>query len=111
MFGMGPGFGQDIMFAPSFRCSLLSIIFFPLLSIIGSNENIEGLFFHHCRYGEQAAQVTSEGLDAAGHAIGTAWAVFKIRRAFNPKSILKPTNLAKAAAESDSSALKSKYKK
>ena len=80
MFGMGPGFGQDIMFAPSFRCSLLSIIFFPLLSIIGSNENIEGLFFHHCRYGEQAAQVTSEGLDAAGHAIGTAWAVFKIRR-------------------------------
>ncbi|KAK4562276.1 hypothetical protein RGQ29_004946 [Quercus rubra] len=63
------------------------------------------------RYGEQAAQVTSEGLDAAGHAIGTAWAVFKIRRAFNPKSILKPTNLAKAAAESDSSALKSKYKK
>ena len=103
MFGMGPGFGQDIMFAPSFLCSLLSII--------GSNENIEGLFFHHCRYGEQAAQVTSEGLDAAGHAIGTAWAVFKIRRAFNPKSILKPTNLAKAAAESDSSALKSKYKK
>ncbi|KAK7860894.1 protein EARLY-RESPONSIVE TO DEHYDRATION 7, chloroplastic [Quercus suber] len=63
------------------------------------------------RYGEQAAQVTSEGLDAAGHAIGTAWAVFKIRKAFNPKSILKPTNLAKAAAESDSSALKSKYKK
>ena len=111
MFGMGPGFGQDIMFAPGFLCSLLSINFFSLLSIIGSNENIEGLFFHHCRYGEQAAQVTSEGLDAAGHAIGTAWAVFKIRRAFNPKSILKPTNLAKAAAESDSSALKSKYKK
>ena len=47
MFGMGPGFGQDILFVPGFLCSLLSII--------GSNENIEGLFFHHCRYGEQAA--------------------------------------------------------
>ncbi|KAK9987778.1 hypothetical protein SO802_028017 [Lithocarpus litseifolius] len=65
------------------------------------------------RYGEQAAQVTNEGLeaaghsigmenkqhvaneglDAAGHAFGTAWAVFKIRKAFNPKSILKPTTL------------------
>ena len=30
------------------------------------------------------------GLEAAGHAIGTAWAVFKIRKASNPKSILKP---------------------
>ena len=81
------------MFVPGFLCSLLSITFLSLLSIIGSNENIEGLFFHHCRYGEQAAQVTNEGLDAAGHAIGTAWAVFKIRKAFNPKSIFKPTTL------------------
>ncbi|KAF3947256.1 hypothetical protein CMV_026582, partial [Castanea mollissima] len=75
MFGMGPGFGQDIL------------------------------------YGEQAAQVTNEGLEAAGHAVGTAWAVFKIRKAFNPKTILKPTTLAKAAAEAISAALKSKYKK
>ncbi|KAK7822564.1 senescence/dehydration-associated protein [Quercus suber] len=37
------------------------------------------------RYGEQAGHATSEGLDAAGHAIGTGWAAFKIRKAFNPK--------------------------
>lgn len=52
------------------------------------------------RYGEEAAKATSEGLDAAGHAVGTAWAVFKIRKAFNPKSVLKPSALVKSAAKS-----------
>ncbi|KAL2329066.1 hypothetical protein Fmac_022493 [Flemingia macrophylla] len=65
-----------------------------------------GLVSH--KYGEQAAQVTNEGLDAAGHAIGTAWAVFKLRKALNPKSVIKPTTLAKAAAESSSSKFKTK---
>ncbi|XP_061342182.1 protein EARLY-RESPONSIVE TO DEHYDRATION 7, chloroplastic-like [Gastrolobium bilobum] len=65
-----------------------------------------GLVSH--KYGEQAAQVTNEGLDAAGHAIGTAWAVFKIRKALNPKSVIKPTTLAKAAAKATSSELKAK---
>jgi spartin len=51
-----------------------------------------GLVSH--RYGDKAAAATNEGLDAAGHAIGTAWAVFKIRQALNPKSVLKPTALA-----------------
>ncbi|XP_062176811.1 protein EARLY-RESPONSIVE TO DEHYDRATION 7, chloroplastic-like [Alnus glutinosa] len=60
------------------------------------------------RYGEQAAQVTNEGLDAAGYAIGTAWAVFKIRKAINPKSVFKPTTLAKAAAKANSTELKAK---
>lgn len=63
----------------------------------------------YCRYGEQAAKVTNEGLDAAGHAIGTAWAVFKIRKALNPKSAFKPTALAKAAAETNSAEIKAKY--
>ncbi|KAL1833267.1 hypothetical protein DCAR_0103344 [Daucus carota subsp. sativus] len=63
------------------------------------------------RYGDEAAKVTSEGLDAAGHAIGTAWAVFKIRKALNPKSFMNPTNLAKAAARANSSDLQAKYKK
>ncbi|KAG2705966.1 hypothetical protein I3843_05G072900 [Carya illinoinensis] len=63
------------------------------------------------RYGEQAAQATNEGLDAAGHAIGAAWAVFKIRKAINPKSVLKPTTLAKAAAAANSTELKAKYNK
>ncbi|XP_073290871.1 protein EARLY-RESPONSIVE TO DEHYDRATION 7, chloroplastic-like [Primulina huaijiensis] len=57
-----------------------------------------GLVTH--RYGEEAAKAASEGLDAAGHAIGTAWTVFKIRQALNPKSVLKPTSLAKSAAKS-----------
>ncbi|KAL0350285.1 UNVERIFIED_CONTAM: protein EARLY-RESPONSIVE TO DEHYDRATION 7, chloroplastic [Sesamum radiatum] len=55
-----------------------------------------GLVSH--RYGEEAAKAASEGMDAAGHAIGTAWAVFKIRKAFNPKSVLSPAALAKSAA-------------
>lgn len=55
------------------------------------------------RYGDQAAQATNEGLGAAGHAIGTAWAVLKIRKALNPKSAFKPTTLVKAAAHSHSS--------
>ncbi|KAK2972727.1 hypothetical protein RJ640_029184, partial [Escallonia rubra] len=54
------------------------------------------------RYGEQAAEVTHKGFGAAGHAIGTAWAVFKIRKALNPKSVIKPTTLVKAAAEANS---------
>lgn len=63
------------------------------------------------RYGEQAAYATNEGLDAAGHAIGTAWSVFKIRKAINPKSVLKPTTLVKAAAEANSAEVKAKDKK
>ncbi|KAK1261907.1 hypothetical protein QJS04_geneDACA001194 [Acorus gramineus] len=31
------------------------------------------------RYGDQAAEITQEGLGAAGHVLGTAWAVFKIQ--------------------------------
>ncbi|KAK7262970.1 hypothetical protein RJT34_30553 [Clitoria ternatea] len=51
------------------------------------------------RYGEEAAKAASEGMDAAGHAVGTAWAAFKIRQALNPKSVFKPTSLAKSAAK------------
>ncbi|KAL1199738.1 Senescence/dehydration-associated protein [Cardamine amara subsp. amara] len=49
------------------------------------------------RYGTKAAEATNEGLDAAGHAFGTAWVAFKIRKALNPKSVLKPSTLAKSA--------------
>ncbi|XP_071692171.1 protein EARLY-RESPONSIVE TO DEHYDRATION 7, chloroplastic-like [Rutidosis leptorrhynchoides] len=62
------------------------------------------------RHGEDAAKVTNEGMRAAGHAIGTAWAVFKIRKALNPKSVIKPTTLVKAAA-SHSKSSKSKSSK
>lgn len=63
------------------------------------------------RYGEQAGKVTNDGLDAAGYALGTAWAVFKIRKAINPKSVFKPRTIAKVAVESSSSESKSGKKK
>ncbi|GER54645.1 senescence/dehydration-associated protein-related [Striga asiatica] len=68
-----------------------------------------GLVSH--RYGEEAAKATSEGLDAAGHAVGTAWAVFKIRKALNPQSAFKPTALAKSAAKSAAAEMKAKRSK
>lgn len=64
-----------------------------------------------CRYGEQAAEATSEGLGAAGHAIGTAWAAFKIRKALNPKSVLKPSTLAKSAVKAAAADMKAKNSK
>ena len=57
------------------------------------------IFFLYCRYGEQAAEATSEGLTAAGHAVGTAWTVFKIRKAIDPRCAIKPTALAKSASD------------
>jgi len=63
------------------------------------------LCFDHIRYGEKAAEITNEGFDAAGHAMGTAWAVFKLRKALNPKSVIKPTTLAKAAVRASSAQL------
>ncbi|XP_051127413.1 protein EARLY-RESPONSIVE TO DEHYDRATION 7, chloroplastic-like [Andrographis paniculata] len=68
-----------------------------------------GLVSH--KYGEEAGKATSESLDAAGHAIGTAWAVFKLRKALNPKSVLKPTTLAKSAAKSAAAEMKAKGSK
>ncbi|VAI93567.1 unnamed protein product [Triticum turgidum subsp. durum] len=68
-----------------------------------------GLVSH--KYGEKAAAATNEGLDAAGHAIGTAWAVFKLRQALNPKSVLKPTSLAKSSIKAGAAELRSKSSK
>lgn len=63
------------------------------------------------RYGEQAANATNEGLDAAGHAVGTAWAAMKIRKALNPKSALTPTTLAKSAVKAAAAEAKAKNSK
>ncbi|KAL5995630.1 hypothetical protein ACLOJK_025696 [Asimina triloba] len=63
------------------------------------------------RYGEHAAHAATESLDAAGHALGTAWAAFKIRKAINPKSAIKPSSLAKSAMKSASSNTNSKQGK
>ncbi|KAM7265581.1 hypothetical protein ACFE04_003264 [Oxalis oulophora] len=62
------------------------------------------------RYGEKAAEATNEGLNAAGHAMGTAWAAFKIRKALHPSSALKPTTLAKHAVKAAAADIKSKKK-
>ncbi|KAI9109594.1 hypothetical protein K1719_019224 [Acacia pycnantha] len=62
------------------------------------------------RYGEEAAKATNEGLDAAGHAAGAAWAVFKIRQSFTPKGFLKPV-MAKSAAEAAAAELRQKEEK
>ncbi|XP_023552924.1 protein EARLY-RESPONSIVE TO DEHYDRATION 7, chloroplastic-like [Cucurbita pepo subsp. pepo] len=63
------------------------------------------------RYGEQAANATNEGLEAAGHAVGTAWAALKLRKALNPKSALKPTALAKSAVKAAAAEAKAKNSK
>ncbi|KAJ0241929.1 Protein EARLY-RESPONSIVE TO DEHYDRATION 7 [Hirschfeldia incana] len=55
------------------------------------------------KHGGKAAEATNEGLEAVGHAFGTAWAAFKIRKAINPKSVLKPSTLAKSAIKSAAS--------
>ncbi|TVU40072.1 hypothetical protein EJB05_13520, partial [Eragrostis curvula] len=52
------------------------------------------------KYGGKAAAATNEGLGAAGHAARAVWAVFKIRQAWNPKSILKPRAIFKSTAKS-----------
>lgn len=79
-------------------------------NVMSTSSTVTTEFVSH-RYGEQAAHATSEGLDAAGHAIGTAWAAFKVRKALNPKSVLKPTTLAKSAAKAAAAEIKAKNSK
>ncbi|XP_060195847.1 protein EARLY-RESPONSIVE TO DEHYDRATION 7, chloroplastic-like [Lycium barbarum] len=78
-------------------------------NVMSTSNTVTTEFVSH-RYGEEAAKATTEGLDAAGHAFGTAWAVFKIRQALNPKSALKPTALAKSAAKAAAAAAKADKK-
>ncbi|KAJ7953144.1 Senescence/dehydration-associated protein-related [Quillaja saponaria] len=79
-------------------------------NVLSTSSNVTTEVVNH-RYGEEAAHATSEGLDAAGHAFGTAWTAFKIRKAFNPKSVLKPTTLAKSAAKAAAAEIKAKKSK
>ncbi|XXG57365.1 hypothetical protein AAC387_Pa03g4537 [Persea americana] len=48
------------------------------------------------RFGENAGEVTEDVLATAGHAAGTAWNIFKIRKAINPKSSLPSTAVKNA---------------
>ncbi|GAB4847550.1 Protein EARLY-RESPONSIVE TO DEHYDRATION 7, chloroplastic [Ancistrocladus abbreviatus] len=78
-------------------------------NVMSTSSTLTTEFVTH-RYGEDAGKATNEGLSAAGHAIGTAWAVFKIRKALNPKSSLKATTIAKSAAKAAAAEYKSKKK-
>ncbi|RWR78248.1 senescence/dehydration-associated protein, chloroplastic-like protein [Cinnamomum micranthum f. kanehirae] len=40
------------------------------------------------RFGESTGELTEDVLSIAGHAVGTAWNIFKMRKAINPKSSL-----------------------
>ncbi|XP_050229947.1 protein EARLY-RESPONSIVE TO DEHYDRATION 7, chloroplastic-like [Mercurialis annua] len=79
-------------------------------NVMSTSSNVTTELVNH-RYGEEAAEATNESLGAAGHAFGTAWAAFKIRKAFNPKNSLKPTTLAKSAVKTAAAEIKSKKSK
>ncbi|GJM93283.1 hypothetical protein PR202_ga09828 [Eleusine coracana subsp. coracana] len=48
------------------------------------------------KYGENAGEATQDAFATAGHAVGTAWNIFKIRKAVTPSSSL-PGNMVKSA--------------
>lgn len=76
-------------------------------NVLSTSSNVTTDLVTH-KYGEEAGQATDEGLDAAGHAFGTAWAVFKIRKALNPKNAVKASSLAKSAAKAAAAEYKTK---
>ncbi|VAH63824.1 unnamed protein product [Triticum turgidum subsp. durum] len=48
------------------------------------------------RYGESAGEATGDAFATVGHTVGTAWNIFKIRKAVTPSSSL-PGNIVKSA--------------
>ncbi|CAL9076114.1 unnamed protein product [Musa acuminata var. zebrina] len=71
-----------------------------------SSEVTTGVVCH--RYGDEAAKVTHDSLQAAGHAVGTAWSVFKIRNVLNPASSMSAVALAKSSAKATADDLRAK---
>ncbi|XP_030491484.2 senescence/dehydration-associated protein At4g35985, chloroplastic [Cannabis sativa] len=51
------------------------------------------------RYGDEAGEATADALATVGHCAGTAWNIFKIRKALNPASSVS-TGMLKNAAKS-----------
>ena len=49
------------------------------------------------RFGESTAEATEDVFAMAGHAIGTAWNVFEIRKALNPSSSVSSAFVKNAA--------------
>ncbi|KAG6421023.1 hypothetical protein SASPL_117572 [Salvia splendens] len=52
------------------------------------------------RYGESAGEATEHALATAGHCVGTAWNVFKIRKAINPATAATSRGVLKKAGKS-----------
>ncbi|KAG8367336.1 hypothetical protein BUALT_Bualt16G0061600 [Buddleja alternifolia] len=52
------------------------------------------------RFGENAGEATEDALATAGHCAGTAWNVFKIRKAINPATSASSAGIIKNAAKS-----------
>ncbi|KAJ1689189.1 hypothetical protein LUZ63_013344 [Rhynchospora breviuscula] len=65
-------------------------------NVLQTSSTVTIRFVSH-RYGDQAGEMSQEGLHVAGHAFGTAWAVFKIRKALIPKNAVKSSSVAKNA--------------
>jgi hypothetical protein len=57
------------------------------------------IIFLSTRFGESAGEATGHVLATAGHCFGTAWNVFKIRKAINPASSVKTGVLQNAAKD------------
>lgn len=58
------------------------------------------LLFLSTRFGESAGEATEDVLATAGHCAGTAWNIFKIRKAINPASSVSTGVLKNAAKDS-----------
>ncbi|URD97431.1 Senescence-associated protein [Musa troglodytarum] len=71
-----------------------------------SSEVTTGVVCH--RYGDEAGKVTHDSLHAAGHAVGAAWSVFKIRNVLNPASTMSAVTLAKSSAKATADDLRAK---
>jgi len=50
-------------------------------------------------FGESTGEATEDVFATAGHAIGTAWNVFKIRKALNPSSSVSSAIVKNAAKQ------------
>ncbi|KAJ8759469.1 hypothetical protein K2173_007081 [Erythroxylum novogranatense] len=77
-------------------------------NVLSKSSNVTTNLVHH-KYGKEAAEATGEGLDAAGHALGTAFAGFSIRKAFDPSRVMKSGNELGKSAVKSASGMKAKF--
>jgi hypothetical protein len=59
---------------------------------------MQQLIIFFCRFGESAGEATGDAFATVGHTVGTAWNLFKIRKAVTPSKSL-PGNMVKNAVK------------